>query len=152
MKRFDFRLKSVLVLRQRLLNEAEGQYSRAIQARRAVELQIEKAESDLDSMNEQVLNARSERFSGAQQQVYLEALGAQRTSIKGLQDKLKKALQLEHFKRRKYIEANRDHELLEKLQEKQKQKHFHEELLKEQLLQDDLFNARRAVMNAARST
>ena len=152
MKRFDFRLKSVLVLRQRLLNEAEGQYSRAIQARRAVEQQIEAAEHDLDAMNVHVLGARANRFSGGQQQSYHNAMGVQRTQIKALRDKLQKARQMEHFKRRKYIEANRDFELLEKLQEKQKQKHFQAELLKEQLIQDDLFNARRAVMNAAQSS
>lgn len=152
MKRFDFRLKSVLVLRQRLLNEAESQYSRAIQARRGVEAQIQQAETALDSMNEMVMSVRGERFSGTQQQSYFEAMHQHRSGIKSLKEQLDKALQMEHFKRRKYIEANRDYELLEKLREKQKQKHFHEELLKEQLLQDDLFNARRAVMNAARSS
>lgn len=152
MKRFDFRLKSVLVLRQRLLSEAEGHYSRAIKERRAVEQQILAAENELDAINEWVLGARSDRFSGAQQQAYHDAMGVQRTNIKALQEKLKKAQQMEQFKRRKYIEANRDYELLEKLQEKQKQKHFHAELLKEQLMQDDLFNARRAVANAAQSS
>ena len=152
MKRFDFRLKSVLVLRQRLLNEAESQYSRAIQARRAVEQRIQQAEAALNSMNELVMGVRGERFSGSQQQSYFEVMHQHRAGIKTLKDQLAKARQMEQFKRRKYIEANRDHELLEKLQEKQKQKHFHEELLKEQLLQDDLFNARRAVMNAARSS
>lgn len=152
MKRFEFRLKSVLVLRQRLLNEAEGQYSRAIQARRLVDQEIAKAEGELDLMNRKILSVRSEQFSGLQQQTFHDAMGVQRTNIKALQDKLQKARQMETFRKRKYIEANRDFELLEKLQEKQKQKHFHEEFLKEQLQQDDLFNARRAVMSAARST
>jgi len=152
MKRFDFRLKSVLVLRQRLLNEAEGHYSRAIEARRAVEQQIVAAENEMDTMNAKVLRAREVRFSGAQQQAYHDAMGVQRTNIKTLSEKLRKARQMEQLKRRKYIEANRDYELLEKLQEKQKQKHFHAELLKEQLIQDDLFNARRAAANAAQSS
>ncbi len=139
----------MLVLRQRLLNEAEQRYSRAIGARKDIEAKISAGWSDLDAMNDQVLAARSDRFNGAQQQSFFQAMVESRQKIKGLEESLKKAREIETAERTKYIMANRDHELLLKLKEKQKQKHFHEEMLKEQLQQDDLFNARRAVMNAA---
>lgn len=150
MKRFDFRLKSVLVLRQRLLNEAEERYSRAIQARRNAQSAVEAGWAELDEMNRRVLATRGQRVSGIQQQGYYQAMDRTKSGMKQLEENLRKARNIETKHRNAYLVANRDHELLLKLKDKQHQKHLQDELLKEQLLQDDLFNARRAIANASR--
>jgi len=141
-----------MVLRQRLLNEAEQRYTRAIQTRRGIETQIDQQVERLEQMNQQVLAARGLRFSASQQQAFFQAMDQARLEIRKMQENLKRAKQMESLERRKYIEANRNHEILVKLQDKQKEKHFQEQLLKEQQLQDDLFNARRAVMQAAKTS
>jgi len=152
MKRFEFRLQSVLVLRQRLLNEAEQRYTRAISARRDVENQIANAWQRIDRMNQLVVSSREFRFYGASQQAFFDSMKMARVDIRKLEEQLKKVRQQEAVERRKYIEANRNHELLLKLKDKQKESHFQEEILKEQQIQDDLFNARRALRMATRSS
>lgn len=145
MKRFDFRLKSVLVLRMRALNEAEQRYGRAIQARRAVESKIEAHWQALERINQQMLSEREQRFHGAMQQGFLSVIGQTNQRIRGLENELRLAMQQEMRERALYLEANRNHELLLKLRDRQKNDHFNHEMLKEQQVQDDLFNARRSM-------
>ena len=145
MKRFDFRLKSVLILRQRLLNEAEQRYSHAIASRRAVEGKIEAHLQNLERMNEQMMAEQKQSFRGATQQGFLMFMGDAQQHLKALEQELRVATQHELKARSHYLEANRNHELLLKLKNRQRTEHLQRELLKEQQLQDDMFNARRAL-------
>lgn len=145
MKRFDFRLKSVLLLRQRLLNESEQQYSRAIAARRATEAKIAAEWQELDRINAQMLADRRDCFVAAMQQGFLSFMAHSRQRIKALEQELRMAEQQEKKARAHYLEAHRNHELLLKLKDRQQREHIHGEFLKEQQQQDDLFNARRAL-------
>lgn len=138
----------MLVLRRRLLNEAEQFYSAAIQTRRIAEAQLQERVSDIETLNDRVVAARGEVVSGYQQQSHIGALGQAHLSLAGIKQQVEKALSEEQDAKMKYIEANKNHELLLKLQEKQHSAHLQDELLKEQSLQDDLFNARRSMMNA----
>ena len=81
-------------------------------------------------------------------QSQLLAFAQAQLSLAGFRQQVEKAKTEEHSAKMKYIEANKNHELLLNLQEKQHSAHLQEELLKEQSLQDDLFNARRSMMNA----
>lgn len=150
MKRFDFRLKSVLVLRKRLLNEAERKYSLAIQRRKAAESRLQAGVETLDAMNDRVMSTRETRFSGYQQEVYIGGLKQAKANLLKLEKLLVQARNQEAQEKIVYIEANKNHELLLKLKERQHLKHVFDEQHKEQLEQDDLFNARKSVLNAVR--
>jgi flagellar export protein FliJ len=152
MKRFSFRLNSVLLLRRRLLNEAEEAYTKAIQARMAVEEQLNMGNEDLNKLNSVAIASREAPVSGIQQQGFLHSLDIQKQRVNEIRKDLIRARAEENNKRKAYVEANRDFELLEKLRDRQKTKHFFNEQLKEQLIQDDLFNARRvAALNSQES-
>ena len=150
MKRFDFRLKSVLVLRKRLLNDAERKYALAIQRRKNAETNLQEGMIELNVMNERVMRTREARFSGYQQEVYIRGLKQAKTNLVKLEKILAQARKLEAQEKMVYIEANKNHELLLKLKDRQLMKHVFDEQQKEQLEQDDLFNARKSILNAAR--
>ena len=150
MKRFDFRLKSVLVLRRRLLNEAEGKYSSAIQRRKQAEAEFSEGLQKLSAMNKNVVRTRDARVAGYQQEAYVGALNRAKANLVRIEKKVTLARKHEEQEKLAYIEANKNHELLLKLRERQYVKHMYDEQLKEQLAMDDLFNARKSILNAAK--
>lgn len=148
MKRFDFRLKSVLLLRLRLLNEAEQRYTLAIRKHREAESKFSMGLLKIDKINDQVVQARKNRISGNQQEAFVGAIKQGKELLGKLEESVKQASIDENREKMAYIEANKNHELLLKLREHQHSTHVQDELLKEQLIQDDLFNARRSLLHA----
>jgi flagellar export protein FliJ len=147
MKRFDFRLQSVLVIRQRLLGEAEGRYARAIQAVRAIEERIRQEQARMVALSHAVMDLQKQgnRISGIQQESLYASLRHAESVGKSLERLLREAKIVEDRERLAYIEARRDFELLEKLKERQRLHHIQLALADEQRELDDLFNARRTM-------
>jgi flagellar export protein FliJ len=148
MKRFDFRLKSVLVLRQRLLNEAESRYTQAIQKRRDAESKMGLWKQKMNTMNSVVLETRENRISGYQQEAFIGVLKRAKTDLGKIEKEVDRTRKEELREKLAYIEANKNYELLLKLRERQHINHVLDEQFKEQLVMDDLFNARKSVLNA----
>jgi hypothetical protein len=144
MKRFDFRLQSVLVIRRRLLTEAEARYALAIQSVRAVEQRIADQRQRMEKFSEVITgHQQKDLLMGNQQEVLYGSLRLARTVEKALEVSLKEARLVEDRERVAYIEARRDFELLEKLKKRQRLQHFQAAVAEEQRELDDLFNARR---------
>ncbi len=143
MKRFQFRLASILTLRLKEQNEAEAKYSAAIQVRRKIEEQINEAQRQYERINGFILQSREGMFSAADQAQYATALEQQKQHINELQDLRIRAQNQEIAAQEVYIEARKKHELLDSLRERKRMEHAAEQLLQEQMESDDLYNARR---------
>ncbi|MCG8527619.1 MAG: hypothetical protein MI748_14660 [Opitutales bacterium] len=147
MKRFHFRLNSVLLLRKRALNAAQEEYSKAIAQRRKIDEVIEEGKEQIAAMNDAIKASWGGRpVVAGQQESLMLGLKLAKTKLDEWKLSRVQALQEEMKKRELYIEANKNFELLEKLKERQKNEHLYAEMQKEQILADDLFNARRASM------
>jgi flagellar export protein FliJ len=147
MKRFDFRLQSVLVLRQRLLGEAEARYARAIQAVHAIVERIRQEQDRMVALSHAVMELQKQgnRIAGIQQESLYSSLRHAESVGKSLERMLREAKIVEGRERLAYIEARRDFELLEKLKERQRHHHIQLALADEQRELDDMFNARRTM-------
>jgi len=143
MKRFQFRLASILTLRLMEQNEAEGKYSAAIEVRRKIEQQILDVQGEYEQVNRFILQSREGGFSPADQAQYGTALENKVQQVAELKDLLQRAKNQENSAREVYIEARKKHELLDKLRERKLADHTAEQLLQEQMESDDLYNARR---------
>jgi len=153
MKRFHFRLNSVLLLRKRRLNEAEEQYSKAIAARRRIDAKIEDGQTQMEAMNAAVVSMWSDQaFVANQQESFLTGIKWAQTRIQEMENKRQQALAEEHRLRNAYIEANREYELLEKLRKTREEEHFYNEMQKEQAIIDDIFNARKTALRSVESS
>jgi flagellar protein FliJ len=150
MKRFEFRLRSVQVLRQRRLSEAEQRYALTIQQRREREGRMLELQQGMEAMSELSRPKQGARLDAVHQQAWVGSLHHLRARLQNAERELELARSVEGRAREQFVAAKRDHEVLERLKEKQKQAHFQSELLKEQALQDDLFNARRAIIGATK--
>lgn len=143
MKKFEFKLSSVLILRQRALGVAEKDYGVAIQAKKEIEAQIQAEQASLLANNLQIVEERKKPVFGVQAHAYNEELHMREERIAKLQESFHLAKIEEAKKRAIYIEARKRFELLEKLKKQQEKEHEAEISLKEQAELDDLFNAKR---------
>ena len=149
MKRFEFRLESVRILRQRILNEAESSYGRAVRDRRRAENAVADGDSRLKAMNAQMTPEVGGKYSPSTQSSYIESLREQDRKLQGLRTALARSLQYEAKCRKAFIAARRDHEALVNLKERQRNQHFYHQDQLEQREMDDLFNARRQIEQTA---
>ncbi|MDD4350463.1 MAG: flagellar export protein FliJ [Opitutales bacterium] len=158
MKRFDFRLESVRILRQRVLNDAESSYGRAVRDRRRAETAVAEGDIRLKELNAKMTPVPGGRFSPSTQSAYVEALREHDRKVQGLRTALTRSLQYEAKCRKAFIAAKRDHEALVNLKERQRHQHFYRQDQFEQREMDDMFNARRqiemtaATLEAAKAT
>jgi len=149
MKRFHFRLNSVLLLRKRRLNEAEEAYSRASGQRRRVEETYREGQTQVDAMNAAILQSwEGKPEIAGQQESLMSGIKWARVRLQEWEKKLEQAREFERKQREQYIAASRDYELLEKLKTKKYDEHLYAEMQKEQSLMDDMFNARRSAYHS----
>jgi flagellar export protein FliJ len=145
MKRFDFRLRSVLVLRNRAVGEAEQRYSRAIETRRNAEKRLREAFARQAALNQAMVDRQLQSLvSGLQHEGQLLSIQGSKKILNVMEQQVQQAKAVENRERIAYVEARRQFELLDQLREKQQGQHLMLQIQEEQKEMDDLFNARKS--------
>jgi flagellar protein FliJ len=144
MKQFEFKLQSVLQLRER--KEAEAQQNHAAAGRRleAILAELAEAEAEQKSLAEQLGQLQKSSFRPAQRDMLWNALKYQESLCVRLKQKSDFAIKDLAEKREKLLEAQSEREAMTKLQEKEHEEHNRTAQKQEGAMVDDIVNARHA--------
>jgi flagellar FliJ protein len=149
MKAFQFKLESVLQLRER--NEAEAQQQHAAAGRRleAILAELAEAEAEHKALTGQLGDMQRSTFRPAERDILWNALKYQKDHCERLKQKADNAVKDLAEKREKLLAAQSEHEAMVKLREKDQQEHNRTADKAERAMVDDLVNARHAAKKRA---
>jgi len=144
MKPFQFKLESVLHLRER--NQTEAQQSHAAAGRRLETLLAELSESEAEhkALAQQLEDMQRSTFRPAERDIIWNALKYQKDHCGRLQQKADAAVKDLEEKREKLLAAQSEHEAMVKLREKDEQEYNRAAEHADRAMVDDLVNARHA--------
>jgi excinuclease UvrABC nuclease subunit len=103
MKKFEFRLRSVRVLRQRLMNEAELRYGEAVTRRRGVEDLIRGSIARMETINNQATTHLDRIGFARDQEATIARLKVEEGKLIGLRSRLKQAFQQEEKAKKDFL-------------------------------------------------
>ena len=118
--KIKFKLKALLLLKRQRQENTLLQYARAVQQKCSVQQKRNALQKSLKSCEDWV--AQETCFSGQQHIMQLQQLARLNTSLKSVEDHLKILEQEEQKRLHEYLVAKKDVAVLEKLQEKSRQK------------------------------
>ena len=146
MKRFTFKLESVLQLRERAEAEAQQHHAAAGRRLEALVAELNEAEAEFKALAEQLENLQRSSFRPAEHDLLWSALNQQRDHCGRLTQKVEIARNDLEAKREMLLAARRDHEGILKMREHEEQEHARLAEQEERGMIDDIVNARHAAM------
>jgi len=142
MKQFQFKLQSVLQLRERVETEAQQMHAAAGRRLEAILSELAEAEAEHKSLAEQLQNMQKSTFRPAERDMLWNALKYQKDHCGRLQQKADIAVKDLEEKRDKLLQAQSDREAMVKLQEKEQIEHNRQAENEERAMVDDISSAR----------
>lgn len=118
--KLKFKLQALLLLKRQRQESTLLQYARAVQQKNSVQQKYDSLQDQLKACEDWV--AQEKDFSGQQHIMQLQQLARLNTSLKSVEDHLKVLEQEEQKRLHEYLVAKKDVAVLEKLQEKSRQK------------------------------
>ena len=150
MRAFEFRLETLLHLRELAKDKAIGEYGLAVSKREEAEKTLSEANDGLRELREEIGIRRSVGFSGNDQEVFNRSLVLAKERIIDCNAKVEEAGRIEIAKRDLYLQADSSYKSLFKLKEKKREEHIKYESKKEEMELEDIIGAR-FVFNQASS-
>ena len=150
MRAFEFRLETLLHLRELAKDKAIGEYGLAVSKREEAEKTLSEANDGLRELREEIGIRRSVGFSGNDQEVFNRSLVLAKERIIDCNAKVEEAGRIEIAKRDLYLQADSSYKSLLKLKEKKREEHIEYESKKEEMELEDIIGAR-FVFNQASS-
>lgn len=144
MKAFHFQLESVLILREREEQKAKEEYGKALQTLAVAQQALSDRERMRDELGAAFAERRKHGFHAMDQNVFWSAIQQHETICKRLEELLAKAKAEAARRRAAMLLARRNREMLERLKSKRRLAHETAERRGEELLIDDMVNARHA--------
>ena len=142
MRAFNFRLETLLHLRELSKDRALASYGEAVSIRKKANDQLLHAQEALDELQREIALRRSVGFDGSSQGAFNRSLLAAKERIIARNTDLQRACKLEEAKRSLFLEAERAFKSMSKLKEKRKEEHVLSESKKEESELDDVIGAR----------
>ena len=142
MKQFQFKLESVLRLRERTESEAQQNHAAAGRRLEAVLGELAEAEAEHNALAQQLQDMQRSNFRPAERDMLWNALKYQKDHCGRLQQKADMAVKDLQEKREKLLAAQSEHEAMVKLQEKEKQEYNLLAEKEQRAVVDDIINAR----------
>jgi flagellar FliJ protein len=142
MKKFEFKLGSVLQLRERVEAEAQQHHAAAGRRLEALLAELAEAEEEHKRIAEQLENMQKSTFRPAERDMVWNSLKYQKDLCGRLQQKADFAVKDLAEKREKLLEAQSEKEAMVKLQEKEQQDYNRTAQQQESAMIDDIVNAR----------
>ncbi len=150
MKAFEFRLETLLHLRELAKDKAIAEYGLAVSKREEAEKMLREVNDGLRELREEIRIRRSVGFSGSDQEVYNRSLVRAKERIIDCKAKVEEAEKIEFAKRDLYLQADSGYKSLLKLKEKKREEHIKYESKKEEMELEDIIGSR-FVFNQASS-
>jgi len=150
MRAFEFRLETLLHLRELAKDKAIAEYGLAVSKREEAEKKLGEANDGLRELREEIGIRRSVGFSGNDQEVFNRSLVLAKERIVDCNAKVQEAGRIEIAKRDLYFQADSNYKSLLKLKEKKREEHIEYESKKEERELEDIIGAR-FVFNQASS-
>ena len=150
MRAFEFRLETLLHLRELAKDKAIAEYGLAVSKREEAEKKLGEANDGLRELREEIGIRRSVGFSGNEQEVFNRSLVLAKERIVDCNAKVEEAGRIEIAKRDLYLQADSNYKSLLKLKEKKREEHIEYESKKEERELEDIIGAR-FVFNQASS-
>jgi len=151
MKKFQFKLESVLKLRERAETEAQQSHAAAGRRLEALLTELAQAESEFKQLAAQLQNVQQSSFRPAERDILWNGVKYQQDLCARLTQKVDFARKDLEEKLQHLLDARRDHEAMVKLLEKEQQEHNRLAELEERAMIDDIVNARHASLHSRRS-
>ena len=142
MKVFNFRLETLLHLREIARDKALGNYAKAINVRQDKEQALQDSRSFLEELQLHIGQERMNSFSGSSQESFDLSVKTAKERIIDAHKNLQHSIQSEEAKKRIYLKADSEYKSLLKLKEKQKEEHVRAESLKEERELEDIIGGR----------
>ena len=150
MRAFEFRLETLLHLRELAKDKAIAEYGLAVSKREEAEKKLGEANDGLRELREEIGIRRSVGFSGNEQEVFDRSLVLAKERIVDCNANVVEAGRIEIAKRDLYLQADSSYKSLLKLKEKKREEHIEYESKKEDMELEDIIGAR-FVFNQASS-
>jgi flagellar export protein FliJ len=150
MRAFEFRLETLLHLRELAKDKAIAEYGLAVSQREEAQKKLDEANDGLRKLREEIGIRRSVGFSGNDQEVFNRSLALAKERIVDCNAKVQVAGKIEISKRELYLQADSSYKSLLKLKEKKREEHIEYESKKEEMELEDIIGAR-FVFNQASS-
>jgi flagellar FliJ protein len=150
MKAFEFRLETLLHLRELAKDKAIAEYGRAVSKREEAEKMLREVNDGLRELREEIRIRRSVGFSGSDQEVYNRSIVRAKERIIDCNAKVEDAGRIEFAKRDLYLQADSSYKGLLKLKEKKQEEHVEYECKKEEMELENIIGSR-FVFNQASS-
>ena len=142
MKVFNFRLETLLHLREIARDKALGNYAKSINLRQEKEKALQDSRSFLEELQLHIGQKRRDSFSGSSQESFDLSVKTAKERIIDAHKNLQHSIQSEEAKKRIYLKADSEYKSLLKLKEKQKEEHVRAESLKEERELEDIIGGR----------
>jgi flagellar export protein FliJ len=142
MKVFNFRLETLLHLREITRDKALGNYAKAINVRQEKEKALQESRSFLEELQLHIGQKRRDSFSGSSEESFDLSVKTAKERIIDAHKNLQQSLQSEAAKKRIYLKADSEYKSLLKLKEKQMEEHVRTQSLKEERELEDIIGGR----------
>ena len=142
MKVFEFRLETLLNLRELAKDRAVKDYSLAIANREKAEKNLQLAFDSLKSLNEEIYRKRKIGFSGFEQKDFNQSILQAKDLIVDRNSDLEQAKSIEDAKRNIFIKADSSYKSLSKLKGKSRILHLKKEEKREESELEDIISSR----------
>lgn len=142
MKVFNFRLETLLHLREIARDKALGNYAKAINVRQEKEKALQDSRSFLEELQLHIGQKRRDSFSGSSEESFDLSVKTAKERIIDAHKNLQHSIQSEEAKKRIYLKADSEYKSLLNLKEKQKEEHVRAESLKEERELEDIIGGR----------
>lgn len=143
MKKFEFRLDTVLDFRKQVLDERQGEYARAAEAVRVQQARVDDAAARYRELNRRFRDAAAEGITSADALSYENGLRLLEREIARETQVLQQLRDAAEKKRQQMVQAHVDTTVLERLREKKLQEYHKEEQKQQERLIDELVSAAR---------
>ena len=142
MKAFNFKLKTLLKLRQAFKEKALFNYGKAVHEAEEMQHSLSSLKHQLKDLHSSIKHRREKSFYGPEEEHYQRSIISVKNQILNVHSKLKSAHEIREAKRKIFLKADADVKSLEKLKERKKIEHDIFEYKKEELQVDDVITAR----------
>ena len=142
MKAFNFKLKTLLKLRQAFKEKALFNYGKAVHEAEEMQHSLSSLKHKLKDLHSSIKHRRENSFYGPEEEHYQRSIISVKNQILNVHSKLKSAHEIREAKRKIFLKADADVKSLEKLKERKKIEHDIFEYKKEESQVDDVITAR----------
>ena len=120
MKAFNFKLKTLLKLRQAFKEKALFNYGKAVHEAEEMQHSLSSLNHKLEDLHSSIKHRREKSFYGPEEEHYQRSIISVKNQILNVHSKLKSAHEIREAKRKIFLKADADVKSLEKLKERKK--------------------------------